>query len=115
MLLSVMYETYSRDQLISQIWEKSKEIHQLHHIITSCAEELHTHGCTDEVLMAQLETLVPARALGYHLGDYNCMRESIKALKAQVVSLGAEPVKFRWDFPWEKEDASKDPANGQST
>lgn len=113
MLMSAAFETYSRDDLIKSIWDKYGVISDLEQILTSCAEELHTHGCTNEVLMAQLETLVPAHKLGYHLGDYNQMRESIKALKAQVVSLGAEPVKFSWDFPWGKKDASKDPANGQ--
>ena len=111
MLLSVVFEKFSRDDLIKKICDGISESNSLQHILTSCAEELHARGCTDEVLMKQLETLVPAHSLGYHLGDYNCMRESIKMLTAQVIELGAEPVKFRWKFPWLDQGGT----DGQST
>ncbi len=111
MLLSAVFEKFSRDELIKKICDGISESNRLQHILTSCAEELHARGCTDTTLMTQLETLVPAHSIGYHLGDYNQMRESIKMLHAQVKELGAEPIKFRWKFPWLDQGG----ANGQST
>lgn len=109
--VNTVYERFTRADLIRKDMESTYEIHRLQQIITGCAEELHKLGFNDEVFMKQLETLVPAHILGYHLGDYNCMRESIKMLHAQVKELGAEPVKFRWEFPWLDQGST----DGQST
>jgi hypothetical protein len=109
--VNAVFEKYSREDLIRMILDDNHKLCQLEHIITGCAEELHKLGFNDEVFMKQLETLVPAHSLGYHLGDYNCMRESIKMLTAQVIELGAEPVKFRWKFPWLDQGGT----DGQST
>lgn len=100
MLIEAVFEKYTRDDLIRMILDQGSKQGRLEHILTGCAERLHDLGHDDEVFMKQLESLVPAHSLGYHLGDYNQMRESIKMLRAQVVELGAEPVKFRWTFPW---------------
>lgn len=98
--VNAVFEKHTREDLIRSILEHHTKIGQLEHILTGCAERLHDLGHDDEVFMKQLETLVPAHSLGYHLGHYNQMRESIKMLRAQVKNLGAEPVKFRWEFPW---------------
>lgn len=99
--IDVVFERYSREDLIRMVLEGNRTESKLEHILTSCAEELTSLGCTNSTLMSQLETLVPAHSLGYHLGDYNQMRESIKMLRAQIIELGAEPIKFRWAFPWQ--------------
>lgn len=111
MLLSAVYKDWSREDLMDNIGEWIHKHNQLQEILTGCAEELNVLGSTNSVLMESLETKVPAHILGYHLGDYNCMRESIKMLTAQVVELGAEPVKFRWKFPW----LDQGDTDGQST
>lgn len=87
MLLSSVFEGKSREDLMNEILDWVHKYNNLRTLITGCGEELHSLGCTNLVLLEQVELNVPARSLGYHLGDYNVMRAEITKLKEEIRTL----------------------------
>lgn len=105
MLLSAMFEQYSREELEQILWNRWIEICRLENLLINCAEEMHKCNSTNTELMQIAEDIHTKwdYPKGYSIGTYNQMRLYISDLegvvgKEQALKIRSNKYKYLSDW-----------------
>lgn len=108
MLISAVYEEYTREQLEGILWKKHGTICELKTLLVTCAEEMHRLGSDKDELLKIIEDQHREDykySANYSIGAYNQMRTYIADLeefvgKEEALKIRNNPHKYLrswWD------------------
>lgn len=116
MLLSAVYEDYTRGQLEAMLWHKHSQIVSLKSILATCAEHMHELGSDRHDLLNLIEDQHRKDwnyNANYSVGAYNQMRKYIAELedlvgKEKALAIRSNPCKYLSSWWDETEPKLKD-------
>lgn len=79
--INTVFESYTREQLVQELWGKGSEVLRLKHALTACGEEMARLGSDKTDILEAIELDEKKWINGYSIGSYNQMRSYILDLE----------------------------------